>query len=384
MLGLMPLQPGNMQTHAAPQGPGRRCRLRHHHDRPDRASAVMMARFWSAILLVSTALSAQPARRAVIIDVDGIRRDTFEQVYRDGRLPNFQRIFARALWFDNASTVLPSVTMAAQASIFTGTQPARHGIPGNQWFDRSAGPPHRLYDPGRPHLRLRPHRAGRRRMFRRARQRPPAGAHHLRSRRPSRFDQRGLLQPVLERRCAGGAARHGRNGGFSGGQPGRLARFRQRDGGASHHRSEVARPAVAASRSILREPMASRTTRESRARWRIFPAPSTRCSATFWMPSNRSTRRGARIRCSFWFQTMAAQTWWPIPKTPPSRPTCRPRFRPARPSRKTAAWRTSTSTSPVWWTFRSWRRRWCRMPSCRPRWPPCGCAARRIRRATAT
>jgi len=98
-----------------------------------------MARFWPAILLASTAFSAQPARRAVIIDVDGIRRDTFEQVYRDGRLPNLQRVFARALWFDNASTVLPSVTMAAQASIFTGTPPARHGIPGNQWFDRSAG-----------------------------------------------------------------------------------------------------------------------------------------------------------------------------------------------------------------------------------------------------
>ena len=98
-----------------------------------------MARIWPAILLVSSAFSAQPERRAVIIDVDGIRRDTFEQLYRDGRLPNFQRVFARALWFDNASSVLPSVTMAAQASIFTGTQPARHGIPGNQWFDRSAG-----------------------------------------------------------------------------------------------------------------------------------------------------------------------------------------------------------------------------------------------------
>jgi predicted AlkP superfamily pyrophosphatase or phosphodiesterase len=99
----------------------------------------MMARFWPAILLVSAALAAQPARRAVIIDVDGIRRDTFEQAYRDGRLPNFQRIFARALWFEKASTVLPSVTMAAQASIFTGTQPARHGVPGNQWFDRGTG-----------------------------------------------------------------------------------------------------------------------------------------------------------------------------------------------------------------------------------------------------
>jgi predicted AlkP superfamily pyrophosphatase or phosphodiesterase len=100
---------------------------------------VRMAGFWPATLLAVTALSAQPARRAVIIDVDGIRRDTFEQAYQSGRLPNFQRIFAQALWFDNASSVLPTVTMAAQASLFTGTQPARHGVPGNQWFDRSAG-----------------------------------------------------------------------------------------------------------------------------------------------------------------------------------------------------------------------------------------------------
>ena len=98
-----------------------------------------MARFWPAILLLSATLLAQPARRAVIIDVDGIRRDTFQQAYQDGRLPNFQRMFAQALWFDHASSVLPTVTMAAQASIFTGTQPARHGVPGNQWFDRSAG-----------------------------------------------------------------------------------------------------------------------------------------------------------------------------------------------------------------------------------------------------
>ena len=97
------------------------------------------AGFWPALLLASAALSAQPARRAVIIDMDGVRRDTLEQVYRDGRLPNFQRIFARALWFDHASSVLPTVTMPAQASIVTGAQPARHGVPGNQWFDRSAG-----------------------------------------------------------------------------------------------------------------------------------------------------------------------------------------------------------------------------------------------------
>ena len=37
----------------------------------------------------------------------------------------------------------PPVTMAAQASIATGTPPVRHGIPGNRWYDRTEA---RLYD----------------------------------------------------------------------------------------------------------------------------------------------------------------------------------------------------------------------------------------------
>jgi hypothetical protein len=86
---------------------------------------------------------AQPARRAVLIDLDGVRRDTFQQAWRAGEIPNLARIFADALWFDDARTVFPPVTMAAQASIATGAPPARHGIPGNQWYDRAQS---RLYD----------------------------------------------------------------------------------------------------------------------------------------------------------------------------------------------------------------------------------------------
>jgi predicted AlkP superfamily pyrophosphatase or phosphodiesterase len=93
---------------------------------------------WPVLLLACSA-AAQPLQRAVIVDIDGVRRDTFETAFGDGRLPAFARIFGSALWFDNASTVLPSVTMAGQASIFTGAPPARHGMVGNQWFDRRAG-----------------------------------------------------------------------------------------------------------------------------------------------------------------------------------------------------------------------------------------------------
>lgn len=96
-----------------------------------------------SVLLLACSSFAQPVRRAVLIDVDGVRRDTFEQAWRDGKLPNLQRIFREAQWFDRASTVIPPVTMAAQASIATGAPPFRHGIPGNQWYDRAES---HLYD----------------------------------------------------------------------------------------------------------------------------------------------------------------------------------------------------------------------------------------------
>ena len=93
--------------------------------------AVLLAALWLPLCLAE--------RRAVLIDIDGVRGDTFEQTYRDGRLPNFQRILEPAVWFDNAASVFPTVTMAGQASLFTGVPPATHGVIGNQWFDRAAG-----------------------------------------------------------------------------------------------------------------------------------------------------------------------------------------------------------------------------------------------------
>ncbi len=91
------------------------------------------------LLIAAGAASPGEHRRALIIDIDGVRRDTFAETYAAGMLPNFTRILGGALWYDRAVSVLPTVTMAAQSSIFTGTPPARHGIPGNQWFDRATG-----------------------------------------------------------------------------------------------------------------------------------------------------------------------------------------------------------------------------------------------------
>jgi len=92
-------------------------------------------------LCLCLASAAWCQTRAVLIDLDGVRRDTLENSYLSGSLPNFARVlgavrdgegFGTALWFESATSVLPSVTMSGPASMFTGVPPSRHGIPGNQ------------------------------------------------------------------------------------------------------------------------------------------------------------------------------------------------------------------------------------------------------------
>lgn len=78
--------------------------------------------------------------RLVVVDVDGLRRDVFREALGAGDLPNVERIVGgregeTACHVDALSTA-PSITFAAQASIFTGQHPGVHGIAGNESFDR--------------------------------------------------------------------------------------------------------------------------------------------------------------------------------------------------------------------------------------------------------
>jgi len=96
-------------------------------------------------------------RRLIIIDVDGLRRDVFRNALAAGDLPNVERIVGgregtTACHVDALSTA-PSITFAAQASIFTGQHPGAHGIAGNESFDRlgrisSGHPRHFGFDVG--------------------------------------------------------------------------------------------------------------------------------------------------------------------------------------------------------------------------------------------
>ena len=78
--------------------------------------------------------------RLVIIDLDGLRRDVFRDTLADGGLPNVERIVGgregQAACHVDALSTAPSITFAAQASIFTGRHPGAHGIAGNESFDR--------------------------------------------------------------------------------------------------------------------------------------------------------------------------------------------------------------------------------------------------------
>jgi hypothetical protein len=79
--------------------------------------------------------------RLLIVDIDGLRQDVFHQALSSGKIPNLARLLAGPGTSDNGIHLdpvspAPSITFCAQSSIFTGAPPKRHGIAGNQFFDR--------------------------------------------------------------------------------------------------------------------------------------------------------------------------------------------------------------------------------------------------------
>ena len=66
-------------------------------------------------------------KRAVIVTLDGLRRDFVNQTLT----PNLMRLAAEAEAFPDYATVFPSCTRVVSASLATGCHPARHGLQGN-------------------------------------------------------------------------------------------------------------------------------------------------------------------------------------------------------------------------------------------------------------
>jgi predicted AlkP superfamily pyrophosphatase or phosphodiesterase len=93
------------------------------------------------------AAGAKPARNdepsLLLIALDGIDRALLYAMLRNGELPGLAALlFARdgqwphAHFDDTLLSTLPSSTLAAWATIFTGEPPARHGVTGNEFFIR--------------------------------------------------------------------------------------------------------------------------------------------------------------------------------------------------------------------------------------------------------
>lgn len=80
------------------------------------------------------------APAVVVFLVDGLAPRYVEEGCAAGRLPHIQRHFCMGgTQVQNAMSCVPSITYASIASMLTGTQPARHAIIGNRWFDPEEG-----------------------------------------------------------------------------------------------------------------------------------------------------------------------------------------------------------------------------------------------------
>ena len=88
---------------------------------------------------------SQPGLRVLVFAIDGAGYHELMRVLRSGKAPHLQTLlgveqqegrFAHGYSVPNALSILPSTTVAAWSSIFTGKPPAQTGVPGNEWFVR--------------------------------------------------------------------------------------------------------------------------------------------------------------------------------------------------------------------------------------------------------
>lgn len=91
--------------------------------------------------LSETLRAPRGAPRVLVFAFDGVGHEAFRAALDEGRLSSLSATFrGRSYLAPAVTSVLPSITMAAWTSLFTGLPPAETGVPGNEWFDRRAGP----------------------------------------------------------------------------------------------------------------------------------------------------------------------------------------------------------------------------------------------------
>lgn len=79
-------------------------------------------------------------KKMIVLDIDGILPEVLYETLDDGKSA-LSAVAGRGLRVERGVTVLPSVTLCCQASMFTGVFPNRHRVVGNSWFDRRREPP---------------------------------------------------------------------------------------------------------------------------------------------------------------------------------------------------------------------------------------------------
>ena len=77
--------------------------------------------------------------KLVLVVVDALKPAMLERAVADGRAPLFAEILRRGVYHPDCTSVFPSVTPAAAASITTGRLPDEHGVPSICWYHRGEG-----------------------------------------------------------------------------------------------------------------------------------------------------------------------------------------------------------------------------------------------------
>src|SRR4051812_12693677 len=101
-----------------------------------------------ALLMVTTALAAPepnslaPGRIVVMVSVDGLAGYYIDDPKAE--MPNIRALAAEGARAASMKAVVPTVTWPNHASLVTGVQPAKHGVIGNNYFDRATSKPVQL------------------------------------------------------------------------------------------------------------------------------------------------------------------------------------------------------------------------------------------------
>lgn len=84
-------------------------------------------------------LSPAPARRVLLIVIDGLGAASLRRALADGHAPHIAALIDAGATFGEATSPFPSLTPVCLATIATGAGPDRHRIPSLGWYSRGRG-----------------------------------------------------------------------------------------------------------------------------------------------------------------------------------------------------------------------------------------------------